>query len=70
MEGWMGDCLRACARESDRECAGSVDTINVVCPAAASLTASDALRLVLPTPPLPDTMMYFRAVPVVGGTFN
>lgn len=39
--------------ESDSECAGSVDTTSVWWPAAASLTASDAARLVLPTPPLP-----------------
>ena len=51
------------SRESDSECAGSVDTTSVWCPAAASLTASDAARLVFPTPPLPLIMMYLRAVP-------
>jgi len=50
--GWRP---RTCARESLRECAGSVDTTSVVCPAAASLIASDADRLVLPTPPLPGS---------------
>jgi hypothetical protein len=35
----------------------------VVCPAAANFTARLAERLVLPTPPLPEIMMYLRAVP-------
>jgi hypothetical protein len=35
----------------------------VVWPAAASFTARLADRLVLPTPPLPDIMIYLRAVP-------
>lgn len=52
-----------CARESLRLCAGSVLTMSVVCPAAARRTARDADRLVLPTPPLPLIMMYFRSVP-------
>lgn len=39
------------SRASDSECAGSVDTTSVECPAAANLTASDAAELVLPTPP-------------------
>ena len=42
------------SRESESECAGSVDTTSVWCPAAASFTASDAARLVLPTPPFPE----------------
>ena len=51
------------SKESDNECAGSVETTNVVCPAAANLTARDAARLVLPTPPFPLIMMYLRFVP-------
>ena len=35
----------------------------MLCPAAANLTASDAARLVFPTPPLPLTITYLRAVP-------
>ena len=54
---------RTWSSESDRLCAGSVDTTSVLCPAAANLTASDAARLVLPTPPLPLTITYLRAVP-------
>lgn len=52
-----------CASESPNECAGSVETTSVVCPACANRTARLAARLVLPTPPLPDTMMYLRSVP-------
>jgi hypothetical protein len=55
--------LRTCARESPRECAGSVETTSVVCPSCAKRTASEAARLVLPTPPFPETMMYLRSVP-------
>lgn len=53
----------SCASESLSECAGSVDTISVVWPAAARRTAKEADRLVLPTPPLPETMMYLRPAP-------
>jgi hypothetical protein len=53
----------ACARESLRECAGSVETTSTVWPSCASLTAREAERLVLPTPPLPLIMMYLRWVP-------
>mmetsp|Transcript_70005 Transcript_70005/g.221857 ORF Transcript_70005/g.221857 Transcript_70005/m.221857 type:complete len:356 (-) Transcript_70005:999-2066(-) len=49
--------------ESLRECAGSVDTTKVRCPSIASFTAREALRLVLPTPPLPPSMMYLRSLP-------
>lgn len=51
------------ARESLSECAGSVDTTSVVWPSSAKRTAREAARLVLPTPPLPLTMMYLRPVP-------
>ena len=55
--------MLTCASESLKLCAGSVLTIRVVCPAAASFTAKEADKLVLPTPPLPLIMMYLRAVP-------
>eukprot|EP00955_Chlamydomonas_euryale_P104860 365596-Chlamydomonas_euryale.AAC.41 len=42
---------RTCASESPSECAGSVDTTSTVWPSCASFTASDADKLVLPTPP-------------------
>ena len=51
------------ARESDSECAGSVETTSVWCPSSARRTAREAARLVLPTPPLPLTIKYFRSVP-------
>ena len=46
----------SCARESESECAGSVETRSVGCPAAANFTASEELHDVFPTPPLPPTM--------------
>lgn len=51
------------SRASESECAGSVDTTSVECPAAANLTASDAAELVLPTPPLPPSITYRRSGP-------
>ena len=50
----------SCASESLSECAGSVETTSVACPALAKRTASEALSDVLPTPPLPPTLKYFR----------
>ena len=41
--------------ESDRECAGSVDTSNVFLPLRANHNAVDADTEVLPTPPFPPT---------------
>jgi len=49
--------------ESERECAGSVETTSVEWPAAASATAREAESEVFPTPPLPETIMYLRSVP-------
>ena len=48
--------VTSCARESESECAGSVDTSSVWWPAVANLTAKEDEREVLPTPPLPPTM--------------
>ena len=56
------------ASESPREWAGSVDTTSVVCPACAKRTASEAARLVLPTPPLPDTITYLRSLPAANSS--
>ena len=63
-EQGIGSSL-AWSRESDRECAGSVETTRVGWPSAASCTASDAALLVLPTPPLPPSMKYLRSLPAV-----
>ena len=46
----------SCARESERECAGSVDTTSVGTLCAAMCVASAAAHVVLPTPPLPPSM--------------
>ena len=45
-----------CASESLSECAGSVLTTSVLCPALANFTASELDSDVFPTPPLPPTM--------------
>lgn len=60
--------LLTCPRESLREWAGSVDTTNTLWPAAASLTPKLADRLVFPTPPLPEIMMYLRCVPAASSS--
>jgi len=51
-------------KESLSECAGSVETTSVVWPAAASFMAREADKLVLPTPPFPEIIMYLRSVPL------
>jgi hypothetical protein len=45
-----------------------VDTTRVVWPAAASLTAKLADKLVLPTPPFPLIMMYLRSLPAASSS--
>ena len=59
----LGGKRLAWSSESERECAGSVETTRVECPASASFTASEAAELVLPTPPFPPSMKYFRPFP-------
>mmetsp|Transcript_15763 Transcript_15763/g.44894 ORF Transcript_15763/g.44894 Transcript_15763/m.44894 type:complete len:423 (+) Transcript_15763:890-2158(+) len=48
-------------KASPRECAGSVDTTSTRRPSRASRTASEALMVVLPTPPLPPKNMTLRS---------
>lgn len=52
------------SKESPREWAGSVETTRVWCPDSANLSPKEAARLVLPTPPLPLIIIYFRLVPL------
>ena len=49
----VGSAPRSCSKESERLCAGSVDSTTVRSPAAAQRRAVAAATLVLPTPPLP-----------------
>mmetsp|Transcript_52153 Transcript_52153/g.124242 ORF Transcript_52153/g.124242 Transcript_52153/m.124242 type:complete len:369 (+) Transcript_52153:489-1595(+) len=51
------------ARQSPRECAGSVEIISVFSPASASCTPSALLVLVFPTPPLPPTNTNWLLLP-------
>mmetsp|Transcript_3238 Transcript_3238/g.10731 ORF Transcript_3238/g.10731 Transcript_3238/m.10731 type:complete len:382 (+) Transcript_3238:85-1230(+) len=53
--GVPSDTLRRMPSTSPRECAGSVDTMSVLWPASAALSASAAALLVFPTPPFPPT---------------
>jgi hypothetical protein len=50
---WVGSAPSGASSESDRLCAGSVESTTVRRPAAAQLRAVAAATLVLPTPPLP-----------------
>ena len=49
----VGSAPSSASSESDRLCAGSVDSTTVRSPAAAQRRAVAAATLVLPTPPLP-----------------
>jgi hypothetical protein len=50
---WVGSAPSSASSESDRLCAGSVESTTVRSPAAAQRRAVAAATLVLPTPPLP-----------------
>ena len=53
VQAWLGSLPSSASSESDRLCAGSVDSTTVRSPAAAQRRAVAAATLVLPTPPLP-----------------